>query len=156
MNREREEAIQVLQTALTSPLIYGEYADAIGMAVEELKAPTGFISKQDVKWQIQEWIAELTEAIDMLDSIPSADRPQGEWIRDRYWSRGTGMGEEYGFFYKCSLCEYEVENGYTRCGFNFCPYCGARMRDEETPEETSNVTIWRYECGAKMEGGDIE
>lgn len=53
---------------------------------------------------------------------------EGEWIRDRYWSRGTGMGEEYGFFYKCSLCEYEVENGYTRCGFNFCPYCGARMK----------------------------
>jgi len=56
------------------------------------------------------------------------DRPQGEWIRDRYWSRGVGMGEDYGFFYKCSLCEYEVENGYTRCGFNFCPYCGADMR----------------------------
>ena len=71
----REEAIQVLQTALTSPLIYGEYRDAIGMAVEELKAPTGFISKQDVKWQIQEWINELNEAIDMLDSIPSAEAP---------------------------------------------------------------------------------
>lgn len=63
----------------------------------------------------------------MLEDIPSAEK-QGEWIRDRYWSRGIGMGEEYGFFYKCSLCEYEVENGYTRCGFNFCPYCGARMK----------------------------
>lgn len=63
--------------------------------------------------------------------IPSADRPQGEWIRDRYWSRGVGMGEEYGFFYKCSLCEYEIESGYTRCGFNFCPYCGADMREKE-------------------------
>ena len=60
-----------------------------------------------------------------------ADRPQGAWIRDRYWSRGIGMGEDYGFFYKCSLCEYEVENGYTRCGFNFCPYCGADMRERE-------------------------
>lgn len=58
-----------------------------------------------------------------------ADRPQGEWIRDRYWSRGVGMGEEYGFFYKCSMCEYEVEDGYTRCGFNFCPNCGADMRE---------------------------
>jgi len=67
------------------------------------------------------------ESMDELMSM-IADRPQGEWIRDRYWSRGAGMGEEYGFFYKCSLCEYEVENGYTRCGFNFCPYCGADMR----------------------------
>ena len=49
------------------------------MAVEELKAPTGFISKQDVKWQLQEWINELNEAIDMLDSIPSAE-PKTEWI----------------------------------------------------------------------------
>ena len=63
-----------------------------------------------------------------LGKLPSADRPQGEWIRDMYWSRGAGMGEEYGFFYKCSLCEYEVENGYTRCSFNFCPHCGARMK----------------------------
>lgn len=59
------------------------------------------------------------------------DRPQGEWIRNRYWSRGVGMGEEYGFFYKCSMCEYEVESGYTRCGFNYCPYCGARMKGAE-------------------------
>ena len=65
----------------------------------------------------------MDELMDMI-----ADRLQGEWIRDRYWSRGVGMGEDYGFFYKCSLCEYEVENGYTRCGFNFCPNCGADMR----------------------------
>ena len=64
----------------------------------------------------------------ICEALHKASSPQGEWIRDRYWSRGIGMGEEYGFFYKCSLCEYEVENGYTRCGFNFCPYCGARMK----------------------------
>ena len=57
-----------------------------------------------------------------------SDRPQGKWIRDRYWSRGVGMGEEYGFFYKCSMCEYEVESGYTRCGFNYCPNCGCEMK----------------------------
>ena len=68
-----------------------------------------------------------------IDDAPSIDieSNRGEWIRDRYWSRGVGMGEEYGFFYKCSLCEYEVENGYTRCGFNFCPYCGADLRKEK-------------------------
>lgn len=72
----------------------------------------------------------IDNCIKRLNKVKSADRPQGKWIRDRYWSRGIGMGEEYGFFYKCSLCEYEVENGYTRCGFNFCPYCGARMKGE--------------------------
>lgn len=68
----------------------------------------------------------------MIDNAPTIEPIRGEWVRDRYWSRGIGMGEEYGFFYKCSLCEYEVENGYTRCGFNFCPYCGADMRAEQT------------------------
>ena len=35
--------------------------------------PIGLISKKDVKWQFTEWINELNEAIDMLDSIPSAE-----------------------------------------------------------------------------------
>ena len=65
-----------------------------------------------------------------IRELPSVDIPQGAWIRDRYWSRGVGMGEEYGFFYKCSMCEYEVESGYTRCGFNYCPYCGTDMRGD--------------------------
>lgn len=71
----------------------------------------------------------------ICEALHKVSRPQGEWIRDRYWSRGVGMGEEYGFFYKCSLCEYEVENGYTRCGFNFCPYCGAKMDGERKESE---------------------
>ena len=65
---------------------------------------------------------------DFFNAVMQRIGPQGEWIRNRYWSRGVGMGEEYGFFYKCSLCEYEVENGYTKCGFNYCPYCGAKMK----------------------------
>ena len=46
---ERDEAIQVLQTALTSPFIYGEYADAIGMAIEALsEQKTGEWVKSDI------------------------------------------------------------------------------------------------------------
>lgn len=74
-----------------------------------------------------------------MKEMPSADRPRGEWIRDKYWSRGAGMGEEYGFFYKCSLCGYEVENGYARCDFNFCPDCGARM--EKIGEEIQTCEL---------------
>ena len=84
----------------------------------------------------------LLTAIQAVHDLPSADRPQGEWVRDRYWSRGVGMGEDYGFFYKCSLCEYEVENGYTRCDFNFCPYCGADMRNSS--EKLNNCETCKY------------
>ena len=69
-------------------------------------------------------------SVEDIEDAPSVvpSRAEGEWIRGRYWSRGAGMGEEYGFFYKCSLCEYEVEGGYTRCGFNGCPNCRAKMK----------------------------
>ena len=45
----REEAIQVLQTALTSPFIYGEYAEALDMAIEALNA--NIVRCKDCKYQ---------------------------------------------------------------------------------------------------------
>lgn len=45
----REEAIQVLQTALTSPLIYGEYAEAIDMAIEALQSDAEPIMTEEVR-----------------------------------------------------------------------------------------------------------
>jgi hypothetical protein len=96
-------------------------ADALKKAVEEF--PNCYNGWSDAY--------DKSFIIGAIEEQPSIDPMRGEWIRDRYWSRGVGMGEEYGFFYKCSLCEYEVENGYTRCGFNFCPYCGADMRKEK-------------------------
>ena len=44
----REEAIQVLQTALTSPFIYGEYADAIEMAIKAIRHDVIF---EQIKWE---------------------------------------------------------------------------------------------------------
>ncbi len=82
--------------------------------------------------EIGEFKAKELKAYEM--AIEALSEPKtGKWIRDRwYWPRGTGMGEEYRFFYKCSLCKCEVEDGYhTKCSFNFCPYCGADMRDKE-------------------------
>ena len=35
----REEAIQWLKTAQTSPLLYGEYAEALSMAIKALEEP---------------------------------------------------------------------------------------------------------------------
>lgn len=45
---KREEAIQVLQTALTSPFIYGEYADAIEMAIKAIRHDVIF---EQIKWE---------------------------------------------------------------------------------------------------------
>ena len=37
---------------------------------------------------------DITDAFMRGYEKGKADRLQGEWIRDRYWSRGGGMGEE--------------------------------------------------------------
>lgn len=60
---------------------------------------------------------------DALNGLPSADRPQGEWIKDE---DGT---------YRCSNCGgceeqyiYGTENWYGCGESKFCPSCGARMK----------------------------
>jgi hypothetical protein len=52
------------------------------------------------------------------------------WIKQRMWSEGCGMGEQYGYWYECAWCGHEVQGGYTECGYNFCPKCGADMRED--------------------------
>jgi len=55
----------------------------------------------------------------------------GRWINGEYWSEGCGMGETYGYYYKCSECGAEEKGGYEKCGYNFCPMCGAKMEGAE-------------------------
>ena len=51
----------------------------------------------------------------------------GNWIKGEMWSEGCGMGEYYGYFYKCSVCRKTVKGDYKKCGMKYCPNCGARM-----------------------------
>lgn len=71
-----------------------------------------------------------------LLNLPSAqlERKKGKWIEGDYWSEGVGMGESYGNYYRCSICEKRVRSGYKHCYMNFCPYCGADMREESDNE----------------------
>lgn len=55
-------------------------------------------------------------------------RKIGKWIRGDSWSEGIGMGEDYGFYYHCSLCLSTVKGDYDKCGFKYCPFCGSKMR----------------------------
>ena len=59
-------------------------------------------------------------------SIPSADRPRGEWIRQR---DPTRIIDEY----HCSCCDYSPKyRGIpiipTSATMLYCPCCGARMK----------------------------
>ena len=54
-----------------------------------------------------------------IKAIPSADRPQGEWLKD---DEGTFI---------CSACGSGYKDQPTLMGkpmFKWCPLCGARMK----------------------------
>jgi hypothetical protein len=66
---------------------------------------------------------EIEYANDRLDEIPAADvRPvvRGEWRQTK---------DEFGIYNKCSVCGKEYYCGPI-APFNFCPNCGADMREE--------------------------
>ena len=53
-----------------------------------------------------------------IKAIPSADRPQGEWI----YIDEPIVGNPYGR-YRCSKCNLEEP-----FESDFCPHCGAKMK----------------------------
>lgn len=53
---------------------------------------------------------------DLVNAIPSADRPRGEWIEQE---------DDYHHYWECSECGIGVGLDDIR---NFCPNCGARMK----------------------------
>ena len=63
--------------------------------------------------------AIVLDMIGCIKSLPSADRPQGEWMHD----------DSSPIAYRCTACNTlqhwsVIQNGRYR----FCPYCGARMK----------------------------
>lgn len=75
---------------------------------------------------------EQETALMLIDAFKNAVvvPPHGRWIKKDMWSVGVGMGESYGYYYKCSECGHRVQGDYNKCGYNFCPYCGADMKEE--------------------------
>ena len=65
---------------------------------------------------------------DAVKALPSADRPQGEWIiteqdNGHKWTHR-----------KCSECGKGIIEPLGVSGMNFCPNCGARMKGAENEQ----------------------
>lgn len=73
------------------------------------------------------------KVIKNLLSADVAPVRHAHWIKDEYWSEGTGMGEIYGYYYKCSDCGETVQGDYKECTDKYCRNCGAKM-DEKLPK----------------------
>lgn len=65
-------------------------------------------------------------AIEDIRSLPSADRPQGEWIDAEIPLESGGSMP----IQACNLCKTFYPLAYTGGGHRFCPNCGADMREE--------------------------
>ena len=64
------------------------------------------------------------KVIEHLEQMPSADRPQGEWVDAEIpLESGDTMPIQV-----CNLCKTFYPLAYTGGGHRFCPNCGARMK----------------------------
>lgn len=63
--------------------------------------------------------AEIPYAVNALFKVPSADRPQGEWIEQEDCWQCSECGDEY---------VLEVDVKPIDAKMYYCPSCGARMK----------------------------
>lgn len=79
------------------------------------------------------YISEETPR-ERIEAIPSADRPQGEWVFDsEILCSDIGV---YSAGYRCSVCgkDYFKVNG-----MRFCPTCGAQMKGADDGEDIQSA-----------------
>ena len=67
----------------------------------------------------EDWHRGMSVAISALYRVPSADRPQGEWIEQEDCWQCSECGDEY-------VLEVGVKPIDAR--MHYCPNCGARMK----------------------------
>ena len=65
----------------------------------------------------------MSLAIALVQDIPSADRPQGEWKDRTHYTLIAQVNFAY-----CSECGQPIMHEHTRPLWNYCPNCGARMK----------------------------
>jgi len=81
-------------------------------------------------------IHDAYTAVAIIRSVPSADRPQGEWIAVDSYSAFGGSEEQWNAhgnpiaYHYCSNCKSQtrVDEFGEEMLTDFCPNCGARMK----------------------------
>ena len=71
----------------------------------------------------QHMTSKMRNIICKVETMPSADRPQGEWIDAEIPLESGGSMP----IQACNLCKTFYPLAYTGGGHRFCPNCGARM-----------------------------
>ena len=122
--------------ALKDAIMQEVYKDRVGVFVARRifklidNAPT--VELNDKSLEIARKSIELGRKVGKLEG--KLEKTQGEWIYKRVDTQRCGN------IHGCNICGQEVESFSTDyqnrpCSFNFCPNCGARMKNEKTVKE---------------------
>lgn len=139
LNGVKEKQITKVSANYTTKKPNNEVEQGNDVVVE----PTDLISRADAIEELGEYFDHLKridkrgikriEPISLdckgiINELPSADRPSGEWI-----IRDNGNKE-------CSLCGHERQDGWDY----FCGYCGAKMRSGGLYYADNRLTVeWK-------------
>ncbi len=105
------DALPSAELVLQTPQTYGK---SINPSNAEVVAD--YISRADAIEAVMKHKMPFTiqqEVAREIDTLPSADAVQGEWIMHELWGNP---------WFTCSECNYHGRND-----FNYCPNCGAKM-----------------------------
>lgn len=101
---------------------------------DAIKPSNDVISRADAIEEISKGVWNVYELIDRINTLPSADRPKGEW-EDREVFNDTDddhIVEEWQSA-RCSVCGkyHTTPYMYYFNNYNYCPNCGAYMGGKE-------------------------
>jgi predicted RNA-binding Zn-ribbon protein involved in translation (DUF1610 family) len=112
------------------------------------------LKKTVIKHDVLSYHDGLFDALEIVQNLPSADRPRGEWIEHKGRTI-VGDNNFIDFFpteYECSNCGLRQATYFINSKLpNFCPNCGADMR-KETVDYKSVVLICDEEGNWSMHG----
>ena len=129
---DKDKAIQLLERLQDpepyEPMLTKDAYDAIQMAIDALSADGDTISRKaaiDALGELATFTDECSEHTwmytdDVYKAIKQLPPAQPERIKGRWIEKPHVHGVAY-----CSLCDYELHTNDT----NFCPNCGADMRE---------------------------
>lgn len=130
-----EEAIKSLKKLKS--FHNGSYGAVIDMAIKVLEQQPceDCISREEaIRFAEQGQIQGYEWQFKKLCNLPSVTptRPHGEWIDIGMWLEGRKYGKEHGEMIDAYSCDYCGYSQYHKT--NFCPYCGADMREVKANE----------------------
>ena len=97
------------------------------------------IKALDNAWINGTSLLDANEAVKQLNDLPSADRPQGEWIVHKARTEvNDGFIDFFPTEYECSNCGLKQSMYFINSKpSNFCPNCGASMKGAD--DDSDNI-----------------